>query len=101
MPLQEIVEGVLIDSRGLSLDELARACAVEPTWVIERVESGILLGRRGEDDLQFCSADLARARRLVQVERDFDANEDLAALVVDLCDEVHRLKSRLRAAGMS
>lgn len=103
MPMEEIVEGVPLEWKALSLDELARACAVEPEWVVHHVRSGILLGKEGAsvETLQFTSADLGRARRLAQLERDFDADEDLAALVVDLCDEVRRLKSRLRAAGMA
>jgi len=70
--------------------------------VVHRVRRGILIGSEGAtvETLQFTSVDLGRARRLVQLERDFDADEDLAALVVDLCDEVRRLKSRLRAAGV-
>lgn len=40
-----------------------------------------------------------RARHPAQTERDFDADEVLAALVVDQCDEVCWLKARLRAAG--
>lgn len=103
MTLEEIVEGVPLENKALTLDELARACAVEPEWVVHHVRSGILFGREGTslETLKFTSVDLGRARRLAQLERDFDADEDLAALVVDLCDEVRRLKSRLRAAGMA
>jgi chaperone modulatory protein CbpM len=43
---------------------------------------------------------LARARRLAAVERDFEANPELAALVADLIEEVERLKGRLAAAGL-
>jgi chaperone modulatory protein CbpM len=102
MPIEEIVEGVPLELRALTLDELARACSVEPEWVVQHVQRGILFGREGGnlETLQFTSVDLGRARRLAQLEKDFDADEDLAALVVDLCDEVRRLKSRLRAAGM-
>lgn len=99
MPKEEIMEAVPLEHAALSLDELARACAVEPEWVLQHVQSGILLGSGRVESLQFTSADLGRARRLAQLERDFDADEDLAALVVDLCDEVRRLKSRLGAAG--
>ena len=90
MPTEEIVEAVPLELQALTLDELARACSVEPEWVVQRVRQGILLGREGAtvESLQFTSVDLGRARRL-------------AALVVDLCDEVRRLKSRLRAAGMA
>jgi chaperone modulatory protein CbpM len=102
MPMDEIVEGVPLEHQALTLHELARACAVEPEWVVQHVQRGILLGTDGSsvETLQFTSVDLGRARRLVQLERDFDADEDLAALVVDLCDEVRRLKNRLRAAGV-
>jgi chaperone modulatory protein CbpM len=49
---------------------------------------------------RFRSGDLARARRLLRVERDFDANEDLAALVVDMADEIRRLRARMRVLGI-
>ncbi|MCE3261780.1 MAG: MerR family transcriptional regulator [Pseudoduganella sp.] len=104
MPMEIIVEGVPLERQALTLEELARACEVEPEWVVHHVQSGILLGGThvaSVESLQFTSVDLGRARRLVQLERDFDADEDLAALVVDLCDEVRRLKSRLRAAGLA
>lgn len=104
MPMDEFMEGVPLENKALTLEELARACAVEPEWVVQHVRRGILLDERNAatvESLQFTSVDLGRARRLAQLERDFDADEDLAALVVDLCDEVRRLKSRLRAAGMA
>lgn len=92
------LSGVLLDEAALSLDELARACAVEPDWVIRHVRAGVL----GGDDsvelttLQFRSGDLTRARRLLSLETAFDANEDIAALVLDLGDEIARLRARLR-----
>ena len=35
---QHKVDAVLIDEETLDLHELASACAVPPTWVVERVE---------------------------------------------------------------
>eukprot|EP01133_Synstelium_polycarpum_P006666 gene6667-7749_t len=44
---------------------------------------------------RFTSLDLVRARRLREIESVFDANAELAALVVDLSEEVARLRRRL------
>jgi chaperone modulatory protein CbpM len=102
MAQDDILTGALLDEVALNLEDLARACAVEPQWISERVEAGLL----GSASLQtvewrFVSADLVRARRLAALERDFDANQELAALVVDLIEEVARLRGRLRAAGLA
>ena len=96
-----ILTGVLLDEVALTLEDLARACAVESQWIVERVEAGLLgSASLNSVELRFVSADLARARRLVALERDFDANQELAALVVDLIEEVGRLRGRLKAAGL-
>jgi chaperone modulatory protein CbpM len=105
---QAIVTAVIIeDEAALTLEELAQACAVEPDWVVARVRTGILLELDGSDagaehstGWRFSSADLVRARRLCQIERAFDANDDVAALVVDLSEEIRRLRGKLSAAGV-
>lgn len=84
---------VLIDDDGLSREELACACAVSIEWIERHVESGLLeVGATGT--MRFTSAQLLRARRLADIERTFEANEELAALVVDLIEEVERLRGR-------
>ena len=101
MQQDDILTGVVLDEVALTVEDLARACAVESQWVVERVEAGLLGSASVKSvELRFASADLARARRLAALERDFDANQELAALVVDLIDEVTRLRGRLRAAGL-
>ncbi|GJJ05257.1 hypothetical protein RugamoR64_57950 [Duganella rhizosphaerae] len=99
---QAILNPVLVDEAALTVEELAQACAVEPDWVVQRVRTGILLDSADGDYVawRFTSADLVRARRLCQVERDFDANDDVAALVVDLSEEIRRLRGKLSAAGV-
>ena len=93
----QLVTGVLIDEVALDMVELARACQVEPDWVLRHVQAGVL----GDAAAQgFRSSDLARARRLLELERHFDADEELAALVIDLADEVRRLRARLHALGI-
>ncbi|MDI1301296.1 MAG: chaperone modulator CbpM [bacterium] len=119
MYMDEILNGVALEECMLTLEELAQSCAVEPQWVIARVEAGLLgyvtvtTDRAADADteesesaiaelaaMRFASAELARARRLAELERDMDANPELAALVVDLIEEVQHLRRQLRAAGM-
>jgi chaperone modulatory protein CbpM len=101
MVQHDVLTGVVLDEVALTLEDLARACAVEPQWIAERVEAGLLGGSSLKSvEWRFVSADLARARRLAALERDFDANQELAALVADLIEEVERLRGRLKAAGL-
>jgi chaperone modulatory protein CbpM len=95
------IMAVLADDAALTLDELARACEVDADWVIRHVHAGVLPGDAAVQltSWRFRGGDLQRARRLLQVERGFDADEQLAALVVDLTDEVRRLRARLHALG--
>lgn len=96
-----VIKGVVIDEVRLSVDELARACSVDERWIIEHVEAGLLGEPPREADTRqwrFASAELARSRRLLHLERHMDANPELAALVVDMIDELARLRSRLRSA---
>jgi chaperone modulatory protein CbpM len=104
MEQHDIVTGVLLEDAALGLEEFARACAVEPDWVVRHVQAGVL-GEHGAveqvTEWRFHSADLRRARSMLAIERDFDAGEELAGLVVDLTEEVRRLRTRLRAHGLA
>ena len=76
MPQMTTLRGVLLDEAALTVEELARACNVEPDWVVRRVQAGILGGQPAVQltEWRFRSGDLLRARSLLRVERDFDAN---------------------------
>lgn len=93
------LDAVLIDEQTLDLHELATACAVPPTWVVERVEAGLLACSSSAGEMRFASAHLVRARRMVTTERSFDANQEVAALVADLIEEVEQLRRRLQATA--
>lgn len=87
----------VIDETGLTLDEFSRACAVEREWVVTPVEEGLLPGPGGTPNAwRFDSLALRRAREMRRLERDFDAVPELAALVVDLIEELEALRARLR-----
>ena len=104
--MSEMMNVVLVDDAALTLEELARACAVEPAWIIERVSAGFVAGAAATSmsvhtSWRFTSAEIVRTRRLAAMERDFDANPELAALVADLIEEVERLKRTIRNAGLA
>ena len=89
-----VLVGVVIDDETLTLDELACACGVSADWLSQRLDAGLLGCCSGEGTgRRFASAQLNRARRMLAIEQDFDANQELAALVVDLVEEIHRLRA--------
>ena len=97
----DILTAVVLGEGGFTLEEFARACAVNHEWVVLHVEQGTLLGTGvAVADWRFSAHDLWRARRIRAIERDFDAEPELAALVADLLEEVQALRARLRRAGL-
>ena len=99
MSRDEVLTGLLLDETALTLDELARVCGATPQWVVERVAAGVLTCVV-VDPPRFASRDLQRARRVLELERTFDADPELAAIVADLVDEVERLRAALLRAGL-
>jgi|SRR5450830_81507 len=93
---------MVVDEVRLTLDELTTSCTMSREWVIEHVQAGVLeVDPLADVTLwRFSGRDLLRVRRLWELELTFDANPELAGLVVDLCDELARLRSRLRRAGL-
>ena len=96
-------KAMILEETLFRLDELAATCTVTREWVIEHVRAGVLLERAGADPLgwTFTSHDLIRAKQLYSLERQFDANPELAGLVVDLTEELERLRARLKREGLS
>ncbi len=93
--------GAVLEDACLTLEELASAGSVSSEWVIRHVGEGALVSTGTTlADWRFTCRDLARVRHIRALERDFDAVPELAALVVDLLDELDRLRGRLRRAGL-
>ena len=92
--------GSLLEDFGLSLEQVATACRVDPAWLIGHVEAGLFpQAENVAGSWRFSSAGITRARRMRQLERDFDAAPELAALMADLLEEMDALRTRLRSAG--
>lgn len=82
-------------ARHITLEDLARACAMAPGWVTERVSQGLLQGDQTSGSWRFTSTTVIRARRMARLESSFDADPQLAALTTDLMEEVTELRRRM------
>jgi chaperone modulatory protein CbpM len=98
---EHILKGAVLEEACLTLDELASVCSVSREWVVRHVEEGVLSGAGVSlTEWRFSSHDLRRVRQIHALERDFDAEPELAALVADLLEELETLRARLRRAGL-
>lgn len=96
----EILIGTLVEESWLTLEQVAAACGVEPAWLERHLAEGLFSEARSVAGVwRFSAAAIRRARRMRQIERDFEAVPELAALVADLFEELDRLRARLDAAG--
>lgn len=101
MTSTEFLAGEVLDEAGLTLDQMVCLCAVSREWVVQRVEERMLPASGGAaDGWRFSSRAVWRARRMVALERDFDAVPELAALAADLMEELERMRGCLRDAGL-
>lgn len=98
----DILIGILMEDSWLTLEQIAAACMVEPEWLLRHIEEGLF--PRAESiagTWRFSSTGLLRARRMRQLERDFDATPELAALVADMLEEMDTLRAQLRRTKQS
>ena len=97
----DILIGSLMEDTWLTLEQVAAACPVEPAWLLRHLEEGLFPHAESVAGVwRFSGAALLRARRMRQLERDFEAVPELAALVADLLEEVDDLRGRLRRTGL-
>lgn len=95
----EVLIGSLMEETWLTLEQVAAACRVEPEWLVRHFEEGFFPRAASTGgNWRFSSGCLLRAQRMRQLERDFDAEPELAALVADLLEEMDDLRARLRRA---
>lgn len=92
----EILMGSVMEDTWMTLEQVAAACTVEPEWLARHLEEGLFPGAQCvAGTWRLTSGGLVRARRMHELERDFDAVPELAALVADLIEEVEELRLRL------
>lgn len=90
------LSGTVLEEPCLTVEQLAAACAVERAWILQHVKEGLLPASGGAaTEWRFTTVTLKRARRMSELERDFDAVPELAALFADLLEQLDEMKARL------
>ena len=90
----------LMEDSWLTLEQVAAACRVEPEWLVRHIDEGLFPHVESvAGTWRFSGVSLVRARRMRQLERDFDAVPELAALMADLLEEMDRLRAQLTRPG--
>ena len=85
----------------LTLEDLCRAAVVSEQWVQRNIDEGLLPSAGGRaEEWRFDIVVLHRVRVMRQLERDFDAVPELAALMADMHEEIERLRMQLHRAGL-
>ena len=93
------------DITELTLDDLCRACAAQTDIIIELVSEGVIdttdaLPNQPPEHWRFTGLHLQRAKVAMRLHRDLGVNFAGAALALELMDEVHALKAKLRVSAM-
>lgn len=93
----DILSGSLMEDSWMTLEQVAAACTVEPAWLIAHIEEGLFPHAESvAGTWRFSGVSLLRARRMRQLERDFEAVPELAALMADLLEEMDILRAHTR-----
>lgn len=98
MQESEILSGTVLDEHfRLTLVEVCRICEVSTEEVVELINEGVIEVEGDQpSDWRFDAAAFERLRIALRLERDLGVNLAGAALVIDLLEELNRLRgSRL------
>jgi chaperone modulatory protein CbpM len=102
MNTSSIAVGVcLTDENALDLEAFAAACGTEVEFVRSLVDEGLVQPVVDQPAWRFGGEALARVRRICRLQRDFEANLQSVAVMLDLIDEIERLRAQLRRAGIA
>jgi chaperone modulatory protein CbpM len=88
---------LLGDAVCLDLVQLARTCGTTTAFIEDLVLEGVLAPQA--PDAAFTGDDARRVRQVMRLQREFDATLPSAALILDLLDEIERLRGELRRLG--
>jgi chaperone modulatory protein CbpM len=85
----------------LDLAAFARACEVDEDYIRTLVDEELIRPGVGGPAWHFSGAEMARVHRIRRLQRDFEANLQSVAVMLDLLDEIEELRGALRRAGVT
>jgi chaperone modulatory protein CbpM len=95
---QALSGAIFEESALLTVKDLSRMCAVDERHIVEFVEEGVLnVVEVNAAEWHFTGAALRRTRRALRLERDLEINLAGVALVLELMEEMERLRRELEA----
>ena len=100
---KQTLTGLILDEDCLfSLEELCDACSVRTEYIIELVDEGVvepMEQQRKQQQWSFTGKSLLRARKARRLQQDLGINLAGAAVVLDMMEEIERLRERLSRLG--
>lgn len=97
--IMTISAACLGEDEWLDIVALARACDTTREFIETLMAEDLLAPARPEPP-GFGSAEIARVRRIQRLQRDFEAGLASVSVMLDLLDEIERLRARLHRAGL-
>ncbi len=76
----------------LSFNELVQVCDSEPQWVVSLIDEEIIQVSGDPQQTTFSGYQLSRIRRAQRISRDFEASVPATALILQLLDELEKLR---------
>jgi len=102
MNTSSIAIGVcLAEEHALDIEAFAAACGTEVEFVRLLVDEGLVRPAAEQPAWRFGGEELARVRRIRRLQRDFEANLQSVAVMLDLIDEIERLRAQLERVGIA
>ena len=92
--------GIVETEVWFELHTFASVCGVDVAYVQMLVDEELVHPAGEAPGWRFGAEALARVRRIRRLQRDFDANLQSVAVMLDLLDEIERLRAALRRAGI-
>jgi chaperone modulatory protein CbpM len=91
---------VIDEDTRLDATHFARACGTTIAYVEEMIVEGVISPRGARPAPDFGAGEMVRVRRALRLQRDFEASLPSVAVMLDLLDEIERLRAELRKAGI-